>query len=514
MPKNKEIEITLTLKDEATKKIQSFRSGVKEFNNATKDALQPLLLLRQTWMKAGLAIGLAVGFISKGISEVEKLRKEIDALDISAIKLGVTSRDLSKQIYGFDLTTINARIGTAQMHAVMKNVQDAWNWGISKIAEIGGVVTKGNRAEGIYQAKLRNLGVQEEFGQERGPLWEESKREAEQQLLAEGEARKSRSDEARKINEDLTQKTRQLTLSGLEYKKYALDEELKIFQKTGADKIKLSEYEVAMGKRLEEDRTIALTQQQSLRLKAEGRTLDAIRLEQNSALMEFKRQFGGDGEQVRAFIRGQQAIYRQAQLAYMGIKSEFQIFHDGFVSLVQSMTSTFSDVFYNTITGQMRSLKEVFNSFGQAILKNMSDMLAQYLIMKAVMGIGSLLGIGTPAVAGAGGYGAGTPAGAMNMGTWTKLPTPMAEGGQGIVRRPTLFLAGEGGPEQYQFTPLNKMNQREGGVGETHTHYHSTVVIKAWDFSDIYDNKGAIEGIINESLRRQGSVAKSVKRYR
>lgn len=39
----------------------------------------------------------------------------------------------------------------------------------------------------------------------------------------------------------------------------------------------------------------------------------------------------------------------------------------------------------------------------------------------------------------------------------------MAEGGSGIVTRPTIFLAGEGGPEHFQFTPLSRGNSRGGG---------------------------------------------------
>lgn len=44
----------------------------------------------------------------------------------------------------------------------------------------------------------------------------------------------------------------------------------------------------------------------------------------------------------------------------------------------------------------------------------------------------------------------------------------MAEGGSGIVDRPTLFLAGEAGPEHYNFTPVGREGQMGGGlsVGE------------------------------------------------
>jgi hypothetical protein len=44
--------------------------------------------------------------------------------------------------------------------------------------------------------------------------------------------------------------------------------------------------------------------------------------------------------------------------------------------------------------------------------------------------------------------------------------TPMAKGGSGIVSEPTLFLAGEAGPESFDFTPLGS-GKRKGGAGVT-----------------------------------------------
>ncbi|GEM_PF-6899538 len=43
---------------------------------------------------------------------------------------------------------------------------------------------------------------------------------------------------------------------------------------------------------------------------------------------------------------------------------------------------------------------------------------------------------------------------------WTATIPAMAEGGSGVVTRPTLFLAGEAGPERFSFTPLNRMNNQ------------------------------------------------------
>jgi hypothetical protein len=38
---------------------------------------------------------------------------------------------------------------------------------------------------------------------------------------------------------------------------------------------------------------------------------------------------------------------------------------------------------------------------------------------------------------------------------------PMAKGGEGVVTEPTLFMAGEAGPERYKFSPLSGSSNNE-----------------------------------------------------
>jgi hypothetical protein len=53
------------------------------------------------------------------------------------------------------------------------------------------------------------------------------------------------------------------------------------------------------------------------------------------------------------------------------------------------------------------------------------------------------------------GLGAGFTLGRTPSGAITRNVIPMAEGGEGVVSRPTLFLAGEGGPERFSFAPVS-----------------------------------------------------------
>jgi hypothetical protein len=71
------------------------------------------------------------------------------------------------------------------------------------------------------------------------------------------------------------------------------------------------------------------------------------------------------------------------------------------------------------------------------------------------------------------------------------LPTPpapafggaMADGGSGVVSRPTLFLAGEAGPEHYNFTPVGRGG---GGGGNTlHVNVNGAVIREEQDIKDL-----------------------------
>jgi len=55
---------------------------------------------------------------------------------------------------------------------------------------------------------------------------------------------------------------------------------------------------------------------------------------------------------------------------------------------------------------------------------------------------------------------------------WEQQPIPMANGGDFMVKRPTLFLAGEAGPERATFTPIGKMSSEESQQDKMPTAIH------------------------------------------
>jgi lambda family phage tail tape measure protein len=67
-----------------------------------------------------------------------------------------------------------------------------------------------------------------------------------------------------------------------------------------------------------------------------------------------------------------------------------------------TMKSTFSDLFQNVLKGQLNSAKDFFVSWGNFVLKIISDVIAQIITAKIISGIGSLFGVGTSVSSGAG----------------------------------------------------------------------------------------------------------------
>lgn len=100
------------------------------------------------------------------------------------------------------------------------------------------------------------------------------------------------------------------------------------------------------------------------------------------------------------------------------VQTSFNAFEEMGRRTFNAAADSFSNLFYDSVMGELTSLQDAFASFGQAVLRVITDIIAQWMVMKMVTGI-----FGTAAVAGTGGYLEGTPTGAMDMGSYTKLPS-------------------------------------------------------------------------------------------
>lgn len=128
-------------------------------------------------------------------------------------------------------------------------------------------------------------------------------------------------------------------------------------------------------------------------------------------------------------------------------------------SLIQSVASHMADGLANAIVGGLSGGKGGGGGGFFSFLGGLFGLIAAPFTGGA--SLAATIGIGSSTAASIGGLVSGT----------------FAEGGSGMVSQPTLFMAGEAGPEHYEFTPAGK--QRSGG---------GTVInvnISAWDSQDV-----------------------------
>lgn len=539
----KQIEITLTLKDEATKKIQSFRSSIKEFNNATKDTIAPVLQLRQAWMKAGLAVGFVVGAFTTGITIIKKYGEEIDKLDQLSIKLGVSTEELSKKLYGFNVVTDKSRFGTLAIKELELELE--------RLKLLAGKIL----SEGIGQAKLSSKANEiAKRGQPQSLLGNianlsldnpalslfrsysnaENLRkygdQAKKELLEELTAFKELEAIKKGLAEEVLNKTKQLSLSTTEFKDDLLKQELAKYQDAGVSIIELEKYKAAAIKRIQEEENNEYTKQLSVRYKAQGDTLEAMKQDQLVALNEYVRQWGPNGGAIGEFILGQKAQLEAAKRAWLGIRDQYQISQQAFNGYISASENTLSQFIEDGLHGSLQKSTDYFKMWGDEIIKIIAKVTAMMVILNAysmMTGSGKKFGFmdtlkiisGVATLA----SGAGGTANIAGRGTVNTAPANyylssaarMAEGGIGIVRKPTLFMAGEAGPERYQFTPINKINKGEGDRG-------GNIIVLPIAFvceEAISDDNSRrrfeekVKAIVISSLRTNGVINQSIKRY-
>jgi len=195
-------------------------------------------------------------------------------------------------------------------------------------------------------------------------------------------------------------------------------------------------------------------------------------------------------------LMDQQITLNSATNLLRTIEGMHKTIWQGIFDFVNMGIQKFSSGFSTALTGIIMGTKtagEAFKEFGVAMLQAIVEFVVQYAVQALIaMTIGGwitaatiafadgiaaawlpaaiLASIATMGAADAAGTAALGGAMASSIGMLAAMKgaqaasagaglTTMAKGGSGIATKPTLFLAGEAGPERYSFTPLDK----EGG---------------------------------------------------
>lgn len=182
-----------------------------------------------------------------------------------------------------------------------------------------------------------------------------------------------------------------------------------------------------------------------------------------------------------------------------------------------NMKSMFSDLFYNTFLGDIKSAQEAFEDFGKSIIRSFSNAMAQvvtsWLWMKAVTGLGSLFSggmVGTKGGSGSVGY---SQLGYVDVRANTVSSPYLHHGGvikahSGLALDEVPIIAKSG--ERVLSREQNRDYENGGKGGLT---INVNPVIQLWDASDVSRNNRTLVNAINEAIINNQAIRRVIRDY-
>jgi hypothetical protein len=181
----------------------------------------------------------------------------------------------------------------------------------------------------------------------------------------------------------------------------------------------------------------------------------------------------------------------------MGTKSTHQAFKDLWKSMLDYMVNFFVELAVQSLL--YAALSKVIN---MAVSMQASALAAAWMpaaILASIATFGGAAAAGTASVAASLGAGAGMLTAykaanilseGANAGMQAGYGGAMASGGEGLVDKPTWFLAGESGPERYKFTPVGN-NSESNEVKTINIVIEKPVINSSIDITELAEQLGS-----------------------
>lgn len=183
-------------------------------------------------------------------------------------------------------------------------------------------------------------------------------------------------------------------------------------------------------------------------------------------------------------------------------KSSFDAKVEIATQAVRNIQNAFADFFYQGLTGQLESAKDVFSSFAGSILQMLSQVLAKILLIKALSALagpgGSIFGVGLDSIFHTGGVVRRAHSGMLARG---EVPI-IAQSGEGIISRRGMEAIGA-----QNFSKINQ-GQSTGG-GDT---YITINAVDTQSFRDALARNGkSIISIVGDNIGNNGALRKTIR---
>jgi lambda family phage tail tape measure protein len=187
--------------------------------------------------------------------------------------------------------------------------------------------------------------------------------------------------------------------------------------------------------------------------------------------------------------------------------------------LVDSMSTSFSNFFFDAFSGQLKTAQDYFKAFGDAVMKIIADITARLITLWIIEQIVGIATSGASTAAGAAGSIAmgGTRA-VMSMHTGGQVKRAhtgmlasdevpiIAQTGEGVISRRGMGALGRG--------KFDALNRGEGVGGGTTVNYY-IIANDAKSFSDLMrKNKAIIHEEVVSGIRQNGSIRTTMRDYK
>ena len=176
-----------------------------------------------------------------------------------------------------------------------------------------------------------------------------------------------------------------------------------------------------------------------------------------------------------------------------------------------NMENAFSDLFFKAFTGELNSVKEVFASFGKAMLQTISNILARIVMIKILTAAagpaGSIAGIPISKLFHTGGMVRKHQGGMIyaHEGLAPDEIPIIAQTGEGVLSRKGMNALG-GSDTLRQLNDGKSLQQPSVTVNVTQ-------VIQAWDSQDVWRNRKALSSAIADDIYNNGKIRSVIRNY-
>lgn len=167
----------------------------------------------------------------------------------------------------------------------------------------------------------------------------------------------------------------------------------------------------------------------------------------------------------------------------------------------QAMTQSFSQLFFNIFTGQLKNIKQVFADFGRQILQVIAQVMAKFILVKTIGNIGIGNGQKLASLFHQGGI---VRAHQGLVLASDEVPI-IAQSGEGVLSRKGMNALGRG-----NFDRLNRGESTSGGGGIV---INVNPIVQLWDASDVQRNKALLVSAVSQAITQNGQIRKLIKEY-